>query len=139
MLTGRMRLEQAVDVSLTDPSMAGGLLRRIEANRRTLEHLLDRNRHDFRAAMNRRRPLDCRKQARRRLALRRRRAARLVDEIGLRMQRLQPSYHGLCEMGKQMAALGEHLSQVHHRPDPVAGGGGRFAADSTNCAATFAA
>ena len=40
-LTGRMRLEQAVDVSLSDPSMAGGLLRRIEANRRTLEHLLE--------------------------------------------------------------------------------------------------
>ena len=40
-LTGRMRLEQAVEVSLSDPSMAGGLLRRIEANRRTLEHLLD--------------------------------------------------------------------------------------------------
>ena len=93
-LTGRMRLEQAVDVSLTDPSMAGGLLRRIEANRRTLEHLLDRNQHDFRAAMNRRQPIACRQQAHRRLALRRRRAARLVDEIGLRMQRLQ---HELSE------------------------------------------
>src|SRR5580704_17231277 len=40
-LTGRVRLEQAVDVSLSDPSMAGGLLRRIEANRRTLVPLLD--------------------------------------------------------------------------------------------------
>ena len=113
-LTGRVRLEQAVDVSLSDPSMAGGLLRRIEANRRTLEHLLDQNQHDFRAAMNRRQPLACRQQARRRLALRRRRAARLVDEIGLRMQRLQQSYHGLCEIGKQMAALGEHLSRLRN-------------------------
>ena len=39
--------------------------------------------------MNRRQSVACRRQARRRLALRRRRAARLVDEIGLRMQRLQ--------------------------------------------------
>ena len=46
-LTGRMRLEQAVEVSLSDPSMAGGLLRRIEANRRTLEHLLDRTSATF--------------------------------------------------------------------------------------------
>ena len=114
-LTGRMRLEQAVDIALTDPAMAGGLLRRIEANRRTLEQLLGRNRHDFRAAMNRRRPAACRQQARRRLALRRRRAARLVDEIGLRMQRLQPGYQGLCEMGKQMAVLAEHLPQANHR------------------------
>ncbi len=118
-LTGRMRLEQAVDVSLTDPRMAGGLLRRIGANRQTLEHLLNRNEQDFRTARNGRRPATCRQQALRRLALRRRRASRLVDEIGLRMERLQPSYHSLCETGKQMGALGEHLSQVHHRPGPA--------------------
>jgi RNA polymerase primary sigma factor len=117
-LTGRMRLEQAVDIALTDPAMAGGLLRRIEANRRTLEQLLGRNRHDFRAAMNRRRPAACRQQARHRLALRRRRAARLVDEIGLRMARIQPGYQGLREMGKQMAVLAEHLPQANHRAGP---------------------
>ena len=118
-LTGRMRLEQAVDVSLSDPSMAGGLLRRIEANRRTLEHLLEQNQHDFRVAMNRRRPVAGRRQAHRRLVLRRRRAARLVDEIGLRMQRLQHSYQSLCEMGKQMAAVGEQLSHVQQRSGPA--------------------
>ena len=52
-LTGRLRLEQAVDVALTDPRLSGGLLRRIEANRRTLEHLLKKDRHDFRAATRR--------------------------------------------------------------------------------------
>ena len=113
-LTGRMRLEQAVDVSLSDPSMAGGLLRRIEANRRTLGHLLDRNQHDFRMVMNRNQSVACRQQARRCLTLRRRRAARLVVEIGLRMPRLQHSYHRLCEMAKQMADLAKHLSRGHH-------------------------
>ncbi len=113
-LTGRMRLEQAVEVSLSDPSMAGGLLRRIEANRRTLEHLLGQNQHDFRAVMKRRQPLACRQQAHRRLAHRRRRAVRLVEEIGLRMQRLQQTYHGLCEIGKQMVALGECLSRLRN-------------------------
>ncbi len=118
-LTGRMRLEQAVEVSLTDPIMAGGLMRRIEANRRTLAHLMTRNRADFRAALDRGRPLDCRQQAQRRLSLRRRRAARLVDEIGLRMARLQPGYNGLREMGRQMAALAEHLSGAEHRSGPA--------------------
>jgi RNA polymerase primary sigma factor len=116
-LTGRTRLEQAIDVSLSDPSMAGGLLRRIEANRRTLEQLLERNQQDYRAALNRRQPDACRQQAHCRLVRRRRRAARLVDEIGLRMQHLQLGYHGLCELGKQMAALGEHLSHADHGPD----------------------
>ena len=137
-LTGRMRLEQAVDVSLSDPSMAGDLLRRIEANRRTLEHLLDRNQHDFRVAMNRGRPVAGRRQAHRRLALRRRRAARLVDEIGLRMQRLQHSYQHLCEMGKQMAALGEQLPTVQHRSGPAHACGGKFAVGGRIASATFA-
>ena len=118
-LTGRVRLEQAVDVSLNDPSMAGGLLRRIEANRRTLEPLLERNRHDYRAVINRRLPVALRQEAHRRLTLRRRRAARLIEEIGLRMHRLQHSYQSLCEMAKQMTALGEHLSHLEHRAGAV--------------------
>ena len=78
-LTGKLRVEQAVDVTLADPVLSGGLLRRIEANRHTLENLLRKNKHDFRAAArcgppSRGRPL------RRRLALRRRRAAQLVTK-----------------------------------------------------------
>ena len=109
-LTGRMRIEQAVGVTLSDPSMAGGLLRRIEANRRTLEPLLEQNRHDFRMTANRRLALDCRRDAHRRLVRRRHRAALLTDEIGLRMERLQNSYRALCELGKQMANLAKQLS-----------------------------
>ena len=62
-LTGKLRLEQAVNISLTDPRMAGGLLRRMGANRRTLEHLLNRNQHDFRTAVSRREQFHCRQQA----------------------------------------------------------------------------
>ena len=86
------------------------------ANRRTLEHLLNRNRHDFRIAMSRRQPVPCRQEALRRLALRRRRASRLVDEIGVRMERIQPSYRSLCEAESQMAAMSEHLPHLPNRP-----------------------
>jgi RNA polymerase primary sigma factor len=113
-LTGRLRLEQAVEVTLTDPSLSGGLLRRIEANRRTLENLLKKDRHDFRTAVSCRTPHAERQQARRRLSLRKRRAARLVAEIGLRMQRLQDSYRKLREVGRQMADLAQHLGRESH-------------------------
>ena len=111
-LTGRMRLEQAVDVALGDPSLAGGLLRRIEANRRTLENLLLRNQQDFHMACDRRKSAGNRRDARRRLGLRRRRAARLVLEIGLRMPRLQHTYQKLAEISKQMTMLREGLSRA---------------------------
>jgi RNA polymerase primary sigma factor len=55
-LKGRFRLEQAVEVSITDPSMAGRILRRIEANRQTLEHLLQRNHEQFQELTSRRIP-----------------------------------------------------------------------------------
>jgi RNA polymerase primary sigma factor len=112
-LTGRLRLEQAVDVSLTDPSLSGGLLRRIEANRRTLEHLLRKDRHDFRALANRKMPASERRRTLRRLGLRRRRAARLVDELGLRMQRLQNCHQKLREIAKKMVELTGHVVQGH--------------------------
>jgi RNA polymerase primary sigma factor len=115
-LTGRIRLEQAVDVSLSDPSMAGGLLRRIEANRRTLEHLLERNRLDFRAIASRKHSLGRRKTIYLNLTLRRRRAARLVNEIGLRMQRLQVNYQALRDISRQMQALSDQLARKQRHP-----------------------
>ncbi len=53
-LTGKMRLEQAVDYALADPELSGSLLRRMEANRRTLQFILRENKRDFRAALRRR-------------------------------------------------------------------------------------
>jgi RNA polymerase primary sigma factor len=116
-LKGRFRLEQAVEVSITDPSMAGRLLRRIEANRQTLEHLLQRNHEEFQELTSRRIPPSRRRNVYHILTLRRRRAARLVNEIGLRMQRLQLSYDSLRDIGRQMASLTGQLGQKHHRLD----------------------
>jgi RNA polymerase primary sigma factor len=108
-LTGRLRLEQAVDVTLTDPSLSGSLLRRIEANRRTLDHLLRKNRHDFLAVADRKLSPSGRRRILRRLALRRRRAARLVEELGIRMTRLQNCHQKLREIGRQMMDLAGHI------------------------------
>jgi RNA polymerase primary sigma factor len=115
-LKGRFRLEQAVEVSLSDPSMSGGLLRRIEANRQTLQSLLERNQRDFRVVTSRRQPLERRRAVYHGLRLRRRRAARLVNEIGLRMQRLQLSFDSLRDIGKQMQALSAQLSRANQSP-----------------------
>ena len=135
-LAGNLRVEQAVDVTLADPVLSGGLLRRIEANRRTLENLLQKNKHDFcaaarRAAASRGRPLL------RRLALRRRRAARLVDELGLRMERLKSSHQKLREIGKQMLDLATHLRGGRQAKGPRAARPTRSRWQS--CGRTFAA
>ena len=129
-LTGKLRLEQAVDVTLADPLLSGGLLRRIEANRHTLDNLLQKNRRDFRAAARcgaaaRGRPV------RRRLALRRRRAARLVNEIGLRMRALAEQ-SSKAPRDRQTDARHGHAStrrrgrRATPRPGPVRARASRF-------------
>jgi RNA polymerase primary sigma factor len=107
-LRGNLRVEQAVDGSLADPVLLEGLLRRIDANRQTLENLLKKNQHDFCAA-RRRGAATSGRPLRRRLTLRRHRAARLVNELGLRMTRLQSSHQKLREIGKQMLDMAAHV------------------------------
>ena len=70
----------------------GHIMRLIEPNLETLHHLLRRNQHDFFIVINRRKPMNERREAWHRLVCRRSRAVRLIEELGLRTQRLQPLF-----------------------------------------------
>ncbi len=63
--------------------------RRLRANLSTLEQIIERNRDDYYTAMSRSKPMEERMKAWKDLGLRRRRAARLVEELGLRSQRIE--------------------------------------------------
>ncbi len=104
-LTGKLRLEQVVNTPLGTPEESESLMLRLKANRGTLDQLLELNRKDFRAASDRSLSKACRRQALRRLVRRRRRAARLVDELGVRMQKLQCSFAALRKVGQQMETV----------------------------------
>ncbi|MBC8873214.1 MAG: sigma-70 family RNA polymerase sigma factor [Planctomycetes bacterium] len=86
---GELPFDRTVQVSVTDRLEKDQILGRIPHNLSTLEVLLKRNRRDYRIAMGKSYPKRRRHEAWVGLSRRRRRAVRLVEELGLRTQKIE--------------------------------------------------
>ena len=120
---GGLRLDRTVEVSVTNLKGKRHIQGLLEPNLRTLGHLLQRNHEDFRAAIARRRPMRRRREAWRRLVCRRNKSVRLIEELGLRTQRLQPLLDRLKTISQRMDLLKKELVELKRRrsaPDRVA-------------------
>ena len=102
---GELRLDRTVEVSVTNTAEKKRTLRRLGPNVKTLRELVTRNRKDYRIAINKQRPRRERRAAWASLVRRRNRAVRLVEEMNLRTNRLQPLFDQLIEISKRMDAL----------------------------------
>jgi RNA polymerase primary sigma factor len=109
---GRLRLDRTVEVSVTNIRGKKHILGLLDPNLRTLQHLLEQNRADFCVAISRSRTARERHAAWRRLVCRRNKAVRLVEELGLRTQRLQPLLDTLKQISHRMDVLSEELTQL---------------------------
>ena len=87
---GRLRLDRTVEVSVTNLRQKRHIMGLLGPNLRTLRHLLEANRRDYYIAISRRQLRRKRREAWKRLCLRRHKAVRLIEELNLRTQRLQP-------------------------------------------------
>ena len=86
---GELPFDRTVQVSVTDRLEKEQILGRIPYNLRTLNVLLKRNRHDFHTAFSKTQSKAKRNAAWQNLGRRRRRAVRLIEELGLRTQRIE--------------------------------------------------
>ena len=109
---GRARLDRTMEVSVINLREKRRLLRLLEPNLRTLAQLVRRNRRDFFIAINRHRPRKQRRQAWKRLSQRRGRAVRLVEELGLRTQRLQPALELLKQVSQRTSAIQARIVEL---------------------------
>ena len=109
---GSLRLDRTIEVSVTNTAEKKRVLRRLGPNLETLDKLLRENQRDFFFAIRRRNPADKRREAWRRLIRRRNRAVRLVEELNLRTQRLQPLLEKLAEISKRMQTLRGQLAEL---------------------------
>jgi RNA polymerase primary sigma factor len=111
---GDLPFDRTVQVSVTDQLEKHQILGRLPHNLRTLETLLKRNRRDFNLATGKSRLMGQRRAAWRRLGRRRRRAVRLVEELGLRTQRIEPMIKTLEEFSRRVdelrARIHEHVA-----------------------------
>ncbi|MBN1590741.1 MAG: sigma-70 family RNA polymerase sigma factor [Pirellulales bacterium] len=113
--------DRTVQVSVTDHLEKEQILGRLPHNLKTLDVLLKRNRHDYRKATTRSLPLPERLEAWRRVGLRRRRAVRLVEELGLRTGRIEPMIKNVEEFSRRIDELKARIDEHRKAEKPADG------------------
>jgi RNA polymerase primary sigma factor len=106
---GSLRLDRTVEVAVTNVGAKRHILGVLGPNLATLRQLLRRNQEDFRLASNETQSRANRNKARRALAARRVRAVRLLEEVGLRTQRLRPLLERLQQVSARMVSITKQL------------------------------
>ena len=105
----KLRLDRTIEVSVTNASEKIAIMRRIGPNIKTLRYLLLRNHADYFTAINKSVPMNERRQAWKRLVCRRNKAVRLIEEMNLRTNRLEPIFQKLNTIQDQMVVLRDRI------------------------------
>ncbi len=109
---GELPFDRTVQVSVTDRLEKEQILGRLPHNLKTLEILLQRNEEDYRIATSKSVKISQRRSAWARLAQRRRRAVMLIEELGLRTQRIEPHIAALEDFSERVDELQAKLKKM---------------------------
>ncbi len=108
---------RTVQVAVSDRLEEHHIRGRLPLNLQTVDALLERNRQDFEVAVSRSRAKAERLDAWRRLLARRRRAIRLVEELGLRTEFFQKFFERLVEVDCRIHELKPAVMKKGHHQD----------------------
>jgi RNA polymerase primary sigma factor len=111
--------DRTIQVSVSDHLEKHQILGRFPHNLRTLSALLELNREDYRVATSRSVSKARRKRARQQLIRRRRRAARLIEELGLRMEHFEaifPRFERVVQRVNELSRLLANTSDSRGLP-----------------------
>ncbi len=109
---GELPFDRTVQVSVTDRLEKIQILGRMPHNLRTLDILLDRNEADYQLATHKPYKIAERRAAWQRLGRRRRRAVMLVEELGLRTQRIEPMIGTLEDFSRRIDELKDKIETM---------------------------
>jgi RNA polymerase primary sigma factor len=101
----KLRLDRTIEVSVTNTAEKKRIMKRIWPNVATLRHLLKANHADYRVAISHSKSIPVRRAAWARLVRRRNKAVRLIEEMNLRNNRLQPLFEKLTGILNRMQTL----------------------------------
>jgi RNA polymerase primary sigma factor len=110
---GEVRFDRAVQVSAAYGLDGHQILGRLPHNLKTLEALLKRNRRSYRVATSKSLSIGVRREAWRRLRSCRRQAVRLVEEMGLKSETIEPAIKRLEAFSRRADELKARM--VAHR------------------------
>jgi RNA polymerase primary sigma factor len=117
---GELPFDRTVQVSVTDRLEKDQILGRFPHNLRTIETLLRQNRDDYRMATSKKYKMAQRRDAWQRLGRRRRRVVKLVEELGLRTQRIEPMIRTLEEFSRRVDTLRGQIEAHKKAKGPAA-------------------
>jgi RNA polymerase primary sigma factor len=117
---GELPFDRTVQVSVTDRLEKDQILGRFPHNLRTIEILLKQNRDDYRIATSRSYKMTQRREAWQRLGRRRHRAVKLVEELGLRTQRIEPMIRMLDDFSRRIDSLKAQIEAHKKAKGPLA-------------------
>ena len=118
--TGELPFDRTVQVSVTDHLEKEQILGRFPHNLRTIDRLLQQNREDYRTALSKSKPIRQRREAWKRLSHRRTRAVKLVEELGLRTQRIESKIRIIEEFSRRVDNLRAQIDAHKKARGPAA-------------------
>jgi RNA polymerase primary sigma factor len=110
--------DRTVQVSVTDRLEKDQILGRMPHNLKSLEVLLKRSRRDYKTALSRSTQMKKRQEAWKALSRRRRKSVRLVEELGLRTQRIELLIEPLLKLSRRLDELQLDLKRLQHDKAP---------------------
>lgn len=119
---GELRLDRTIEVSVTNTTEKKLILKRLKPNLKTLQTLLVANAEDYHIAIAKSVPMRERRAAWKRLIRRRGRAVRLVEELNLRTNKIQPLLDTLREICRRMQALKGQIAEAKLSHDKSSAG-----------------
>ena len=109
---GELPFDRTVQVSVTDELQKEQILGRIPHNLQTLDVLLKRNHRDYRIALGKKNSKTRRRKAWSDLSRRRRRAVRLIEELGLRTQKIEAMISTLEDFDRRVRELRRKIDEA---------------------------
>lgn len=116
---GELPFDRTVQVSVTDRLEKEQIMGRMPHNLRTLETLLEQNADDYRIATSKSYKTSERRAAWNRLSRRRCRAVILVEELGLRTQRIEPMIEALEQFSERIDQLQAQIAKMKKDRKPM--------------------
>ncbi len=116
--SGELPFDRTVQVSVTDRLEKEQILGRFPHNLETLDVLLKRNRRDYLTALNRTLPKNKRRAAWVKVSRRRRRTVRLIEELGLRTQRIEALLRPIEDFSARVSELQNKVHKLKKAKKP---------------------
>ena len=109
--SGKLRMDRTIDISVNDKASKLRFQKILPPNLRTLHEIILQNRDDFSIVLRRKNATLEKKAAWKRIRQRRKHAATLILELGLRLNLLRPAYDLMGRVFEQMSRLYERIKQ----------------------------